>query len=164
MSDARQPAPSTQRKRPKKNVRNTTQSKAHAPSKWKASPKNTRKSTQSKKQRVAISDLHVDTTDEDEDSDAEKPIEDLDVMDENDENETSSEDEDSDYSKNNSDEEDVSDSEDVIAETIIHDSSYQLTRDMCDDLSGEHIRKSNRRIELKNISDDKFFAAVSWVA
>jgi hypothetical protein len=27
MSDARQPAPSTQRKRPKKNVRNTTQSK-----------------------------------------------------------------------------------------------------------------------------------------
>jgi hypothetical protein len=43
MSDARQPAPSTQRKRPKKNVRNTTQSKV--PSKRKTSPENTRKST-----------------------------------------------------------------------------------------------------------------------
>jgi hypothetical protein len=43
MSDARQPAPSTQRKKPKKNVRNTTQSKA--PSKRKASPENTCKST-----------------------------------------------------------------------------------------------------------------------
>jgi hypothetical protein len=69
MSEARQPAPSTQRKRPKKNGRNTTQSKL--PLKRKASPENTRKSTQSKKQRVAMSDLHVDTTDEDDDLDAE---------------------------------------------------------------------------------------------
>jgi hypothetical protein len=80
------------------------------------------------------------------------------------ENETSSEDEDSDGSKNDSDKEDVSDSEDVISETILDDSSYQLAKDMCDDSSGEYGGKSNRRIELKDISDDKLFAPVSRVA
>jgi hypothetical protein len=122
MSDARQPVPSTQQKRPKKNVQNTTQSKV--PSKRNASLENNRKSTRSKKQRVAMSDFHVDTTDEDDDLDYKKPIEDLHVMNENVENNPSSEDEDSDRSKNNSDEEDVSDSEDVIAETILDDSSF----------------------------------------
>jgi hypothetical protein len=66
--------------------------------KRKASPDVTCKSTQSKKQRVAMSDLHIDTTDKDDNLDAEKPIEDLDVMNENVENDTSSEDEDSDQS------------------------------------------------------------------
>jgi hypothetical protein len=162
MSDAHQPAPSTQRKRPKKNGRNTTQSKVS--SKRKASPENTRKSTRSKKQRVLMYDLHVDTTDEDDDLDAEKPIEDLDVMNENVENETSSEDEDSDQSKNNSHKEDVSDSEEVFAEMILYDSSDELPRDMCNDLSGENSGKSNRRIEWKDISDDELFASVSRVA
>jgi hAT family C-terminal dimerisation region len=94
-----------------------------------------------------MSDLHVDTTDEDEDLDAEKPIEDLNVMNENIENNPSSGDEDSDHSKNNSDEEDVSDSEDVIAKTILDDNSYQLARDMCDDFSGEYGVKSNRSLK-----------------
>jgi hypothetical protein len=111
-----------------------------------------------------MSDLHVDTTDKDENLDAENPIEDLDVMNKNIKNNMSSEDEDSDRSKNNSDKEDVSDSEDVIAETILDDNSYQLEKDMCDDLSGEYGGKSNRRIELKDISDDKLFASVSRVA
>jgi hAT family C-terminal dimerisation region len=111
-----------------------------------------------------MSDLHIDTTDEDDDLDDEKPIEDLHVMNENVENDTSSEDEDSDRSKNNSNKEDVSDSEAVISETILDDSSSQLVRDMCDDLSGEYVGKCNRRIELKDISDDKLFASVLRVA
>jgi hypothetical protein len=162
MNDARQPAPSTQRKQPKKNVQNTTQSKV--PSKQKASPENTCKSTRAKKQRVAMSNLHINKTDKDEDLDAEKQIEDLNVMNESVNSNTSSKDEDSDQSKNDSDQEDVSDSEAVISETIPHDNSYQLAKDMCDDLSGKQIGNSNRSLKLEDISNDKWFASVLRVA
>jgi hypothetical protein len=60
--------------------------------------------------------------------------------------------------------EDVSDSKDVITKKVADKNSYHLLKEMFDDLSGEHVGKSNRRLKLEDISDNELFASVLHVA